>query len=156
MDNGITIQISLITLESKKVKVWLEHMLVDLTPQPFQELMVEKQDHKEANLDITKKVEANMDMLQRARSFIKEKVGITKRDQRQIKNIKLDHTQEKLHLKLDLKLVNKKVLFQSIICKGSTNKFQRIMSPNLKLENLKLQKLYLNLLSKLRKVYKKR
>jgi len=64
-----------------------------------QELLVEKPNLKEASSGLMKKEVANMDMLQRARSFINDKGQIRQRDQRPGRNTMLDRTLVKLHRK---------------------------------------------------------
>jgi len=152
MVNGITTQILLTTLELTKDKnnkwtVCLERMVVHLIMLQFQApLFNKKLSLKEVSLDIMKKVEANMDMLQRVRFFIKDKVVLSKRDPRLTKDIMLGHIQVKLNLKLDLKSVNKKVFYQSTTCKDLMNKFQIIIKLSLKLlQNHKYLKFNLKL-----------
>ena len=105
MVSGITTQILLTTLEFKKaknnkLKQCLEHMVVHSIMLPFQVPLLNKiLSLREASLVLMKKVEANMDMLQRVRFFTKDKVVLSQRDPRLTKNIMLDHIQVKSHLK---------------------------------------------------------
>ena len=71
-------------------------------------------------------------MPQRARSCIKDRAEQRIRDQRPTRSIRLDHIQDKHHLKLGRKLVNKRAAFRNTICRDSMNKFRIILSLNRK------------------------